>query len=175
MNRHRSHPWKMDSGAQPGMTPGCIRGATAQRRPAGDGHDVGRVALGGAVMLDDDLGHGGAGLVRLELDRPGVREQRDVRVLERGAHAQHLGVRLAVHQRMGSRRSSGSGRKRCTACSPRSAGSRTGRGTGGSRRLRDRRKTSWILGSWRTAGNGNGPLDGGLGRVDAALAVGAVH
>ena len=70
------------------------------------------VALLGAVALDDDLRDGRAGLVRLELHRLRVRQQRDVRVLERRPDAEHVRVRLAVHERTGSRRSSRSARRR---------------------------------------------------------------
>ena len=51
-----------------------------------------------AVARDDDLGHLVAGLVRAEHHRLGVRQQRDVRVLERRPDAEHLRVRLRVHE-----------------------------------------------------------------------------
>ena len=60
--------------------------------------DVGRVALFRPVALDDDLGHGGAGVVGVEPDHLPVREQRDVGVLERRPHAEHVGVGLGVHE-----------------------------------------------------------------------------
>ena len=68
----------------------------------------------------------------VEPDDLRVRQQRDVRVLERRPHAEHLGVGLARGRGTGSRRRSRSGRRCCRACSPRRAGSRTARGTGGS-------------------------------------------
>ena len=55
-----------------------------------------RLAL--AVAVDDDAGDRGAAGVRLEPHGLGVRHQRDVRVLERRPHAEHLGVGLRVHQ-----------------------------------------------------------------------------
>jgi hypothetical protein len=66
-------------------------------RAARDDDDLCGVTLGGAVVLDDHLGDRRAGVVRLEPARPRVREQRDVRMLERGPHAEHLRVRLSVH------------------------------------------------------------------------------
>ena len=51
-----------------------------------------------AVPLDDDLGDGRARVVRVEPDDLRVRQQRDVRVLERGPHAEHLGVGLRVDE-----------------------------------------------------------------------------
>jgi hypothetical protein len=48
-------------------------------------------------VLDDDARHGTARLVGLELHDLGVRPERDVRVFERGPNAEHLGVRLRVH------------------------------------------------------------------------------
>ena len=42
--------------------------------------------------------HGGAARVGVERDRLGVCQQRDVRVLERRAHREHLGVGLGVHE-----------------------------------------------------------------------------
>ena len=47
--------------------------------------------------LDHDLGDGRARVVRLEPRDLRVRQQRDVRVLERRPHAEHLGVGLRVH------------------------------------------------------------------------------
>ena len=66
--------------------------------PHDDDHDVARESLLGAVPIDDDLGDGRATGVRLEPDGPGVRQQRDVRMLERRANAEHLGVRLRMDE-----------------------------------------------------------------------------
>ena len=68
------------------------------RRTARDDDDVAGDPLLAAVPLDDDLGDGRAGVVRVQLDHLRVRQQRDVRVLERRPHAEHLGVGLGVHQ-----------------------------------------------------------------------------
>ncbi len=51
-----------------------------------------------ALVLDDDLAHGRARGVRLELDGHRVREECHVRVLERRADTQHLGVGLGMHE-----------------------------------------------------------------------------
>ena len=51
-----------------------------------------------AVPLDDDLGDGRALPVRLEPRDLRVRQQRDVRMLERRPHAEHLGVGLRVDE-----------------------------------------------------------------------------
>ena len=67
-------------------------------RAARDDHEVRRERLRRAVVLDDHPGDLGARVVRLELDRLRVRPQLDVVVLERRPHAEHLGVRLAVHR-----------------------------------------------------------------------------
>ena len=45
-----------------------------------------------------DAGDCGSGVVRLQADRLRVRQQRDVRVLERRPNPEHLGVRLPVHR-----------------------------------------------------------------------------
>ena len=67
-------------------------------RAARDDDDVGREALGLAAALDDDLGDLGPGSVRPELHDSRIREQRDVRMLERGPHAEHVRVGLRVHE-----------------------------------------------------------------------------
>ena len=68
------------------------------RRAAGDDHDIGRDRLALAVALDHDAGHGGAGRVGLEPQRPRAGAQRHVGVFQRGPDGQHLGVGLRVHQ-----------------------------------------------------------------------------
>ena len=50
------------------------------------------------LAVDGDLGHGAAGRVGVKRHGLGVGQQRDVRVLERRADRQHLGVRLCVNQ-----------------------------------------------------------------------------
>jgi len=51
-----------------------------------------------AAAFDDDLRDPASGRIRLELRRPSVRQQRDVRMLQRRANAQHLGVGLRVQR-----------------------------------------------------------------------------
>ena len=51
-----------------------------------------------ALPLDRHAGHCRSGVVRLQADRPRVRQQRDVRVLERRPNPEHLGVGLPVHR-----------------------------------------------------------------------------
>ena len=67
-------------------------------RTAGDHDDVGGEPLLRPVPIDDDTGDGRASVVRLELGGPGVRQQRDVRMLESRANAEHLGVRLRMDE-----------------------------------------------------------------------------
>ena len=66
------------------------------RRAAGDDDEPAGEGLLLTVALDDDAGDLRAGRVRLQLHHARVDEQRDVRVLERRAHADHLGVGLGV-------------------------------------------------------------------------------
>ncbi len=80
-----------------------VVGGTEQQlrrvRGAARKHDeVGGELLGLAVSLDRDSGHDRARVVRLQADGPRIRQQRDVRMLERGTNSEHLGVRLAVHR-----------------------------------------------------------------------------
>ena len=65
-------------------------------RAAGDDDDVRAVRLLDALAVDDDARDAPAGRVGLEPQHLRVRPQRDVRVLERGPHAEHVRVRLAV-------------------------------------------------------------------------------
>ena len=71
----------------------------AVRRAAGHDDEIAGERLALAVVVDDDAGDRrvprGA---RLEPHRLGVRQQRDVGVLERRPDAEHLGVRLRVHE-----------------------------------------------------------------------------
>ena len=69
------------------------------RRAAGDDDDVGAVASRAAPSRSTThLGDRGPGRVGAQRHGRGVGQQRDVGVLERGSHAQHLGVGLGVHQ-----------------------------------------------------------------------------
>ncbi len=67
-------------------------------RAAGDDDDATAIALGFALALDDDLGHGGAGRVRLERADEGMGQQGDGRILDGRAHGEHLGIRFRVDQ-----------------------------------------------------------------------------
>ena len=67
-------------------------------RSARDDDDVRAVGLAGALAVDGDLRHGGAARVGVERHGLGVSQQRDVRVLERRAHREHLRVGLGVHE-----------------------------------------------------------------------------
>ena len=66
--------------------------------PQASDDDVARETLLAPVTIDDDLGDGRPVGVRLEPDDPRVREQRDVRMLERRPNAEHLGVGLGVDE-----------------------------------------------------------------------------
>ena len=68
------------------------------RRSARDDDDVGREALGTPVTLDLHLGDSAACGVRRQLDHLRVGQQRDVLVLERRPHPEHLCVRLGVDE-----------------------------------------------------------------------------
>src|SRR5206468_12774402 len=70
---------------------GGVRGAASER------DEVARVRLPLAVVLDDDARDLRAVVVRFQLDGPGVREELDVRMLERRLYPEHLGVGLTVH------------------------------------------------------------------------------
>jgi hypothetical protein len=70
----------------------------AVRRTARRDDEIGRERHALAGVVDDHARHGAAQPVRLEPDRLGVRHQRDVGVLERRPDAEHLGVRLRVHE-----------------------------------------------------------------------------
>jgi hypothetical protein len=60
---------------------------------AGGEHDeVGFVALELALAFDDDCAHGCPARLGLEPDCLRVRQQLDVRMLERRSNAQHVGV-----------------------------------------------------------------------------------
>jgi hypothetical protein len=67
-------------------------------RAARDHDDVGSVDFALAVALDNHLGDRGAVRIGVQRKRMGVGEQRDVLMLERRADAEHLGVRLGMHQ-----------------------------------------------------------------------------
>jgi hypothetical protein len=64
--------------------------------PAGDDDDVAGECLGLSVAFDYDASDCRALRVRLQPDRLRVREQRHVRMLERWAYGDHLGIRLRV-------------------------------------------------------------------------------
>ena len=67
-------------------------------RSARDDDDVRAVGLADTVAVDGDLRHGRAARVGVERHGLRVRQQRDVGVLERRAHRQHLRVGLGVNQ-----------------------------------------------------------------------------
>ena len=131
------------------------------RRAARDHHDVGRVRLALALAFDLDLRHGGAGT-----DRSGAREPaRSSAASRSGARAR--AVLRAPPRRTwrapgtGSRHRSSSARSCCTACSPRSASPRRGRGTDGAQRRRGRP---------RAAGSGARARPPGTGRERSTAA-----
>jgi hypothetical protein len=66
------------------------------RGAAGDDHEVGGVGLLPPPAVDDHAADAAAGRVGLEPLHPSLGEQRDVLVLERRPHAQHVRVGLAV-------------------------------------------------------------------------------
>ena len=67
-------------------------------RAARDHDDVGRVDLLLAVAVDDNPGHRAPAGVGFKPLHAGTRAQRDVGVLQRWRHRNHLGVGLGVHQ-----------------------------------------------------------------------------
>ena len=67
-------------------------------RAARDDDEIAAERLRAAVVLRHHAGDRRARRVGLEPDGPRVGEQRDVRVLERRPHAEHLGVGLGVHE-----------------------------------------------------------------------------
>ena len=111
-------------------------------RPAGDHHDVCGVGLALAVAVDRDLGHGAAARIGVERHRPGVSDQRDVRVLERRANREHLGIRLRVHETREAVAGRRSERRCCGPCRTRSASPRTARGRGDGPGPRGRRRAA---------------------------------
>ena len=78
------------------------RRAQQQRRrvdgAAGDDDDVGAVALLAAAAVDHDLGDRASARIGLQAHDARVRAQGDVLALDRGPHAQHVRVGLAVGQ-----------------------------------------------------------------------------
>ena len=76
----------------------CQQQLRRVRRSARDDHDVGRERLRLALSFDDHAGDRPARGVGLEAHGPGVGHQGDVRLLESGSDAEHLRVRLGVHE-----------------------------------------------------------------------------
>ena len=79
-----------------------VRGPQEQSRGVdgarGHHHDLRRVLLALAVAPDDHLVHGAARCSRLQALHEGVGQERDIGVLERGIHRQHLRVGLRPDQ-----------------------------------------------------------------------------
>ena len=67
-------------------------------RTCGNDDDAGAEGLGFSVAIDHDFAHRIAGGVGVEFQHLGICEERDIRVLERGSHAQDLGIRLRLDE-----------------------------------------------------------------------------
>jgi len=65
-------------------------------RSGGNDHDAGSEDFGFSVAIHHDLVHRVADGVGVEFQHLGIREERDIRVLERGTHTQNLGIRLRL-------------------------------------------------------------------------------